>query len=78
MFFDYRKLRGRIREKFGSERHFSSNMGWSERTTSLKLNGKRPWKQQEIIQAIKLLELSNDDIQLYFFTGKVQNIELMT
>lgn len=68
MAFDYRKLRGRIREKMGSEKLFSSAMGWSERTTSLKLNGKRPWKQGEIVKAIRLLELSADDIQSYFFT----------
>lgn len=76
MAFDYRKLRGRIREKFGSEKFFSSAMGWSERTTSFKLNGIRPWKQQEIMRAIELLDLSKEDIHLYFFTVKVQNFEL--
>lgn len=76
MAFDMKKLRGRIREKMGAERNFGEAMGWSDRTTSLKLNGKRPWKQPEIMKAVKILELSSDDIQTYFFTIEVQNIEL--
>jgi len=52
-------------------------MGWSERTTSLKMNGKRPWKQPEIVKAIKILKLSDADIQTYFFTVKVQSSELI-
>ena len=51
-------------------------MMWSERTLSLKLNGKVPWKQTDILKAVSLLELSEDDIQEYFFTIEVQNIEV--
>ena len=75
MAFDFMKLRGRIREVCGSEKLFSELMGWSERTTSLKLNGKRPWKQPEIMKAVNILHLSETDIPSYFFTKKVQNIE---
>ena len=49
-------------------------MKWSERTLSRKMNGKISWKQTDICIAIKLLELSENDIQEYFFTKKVQNI----
>ena len=38
------------------------------------MTGKRPWKQVEILKAIKLLELSKDDIQEYFFALEVQDI----
>ena len=38
------------------------------------MTGKRPWKQIEILKAIKLLDLSEDDIQDYFFALEVQNI----
>lgn len=72
MAFDYSKLRGRIVEKFGSQMSFAKAMDISERTLSLKMSGKRTWKQPEICLAINLLGLSNDDIQDYFFTLKVQ------
>lgn len=76
MAFDYNKLRGRIIEKFGSQVEFAKAMNWSERTLSKKINGKVQWKQADICNAIKLLEISKDDIQEYFFKLKVQNIEL--
>nr|WP_302594492.1 DUF739 family protein [uncultured Acetatifactor sp.] len=72
MAFDYSKLRGRIIEKFGSQMSFAKAMDISERTLSLKMSGKRTWKQPEICLAINLLGLSNDDIQDYFFSLKVQ------
>lgn len=72
MAFDYSKLRGRIVEKFGSQMSFAKAMDISGRTLSLKMSGKRAWKQPEICLAINLLGLSNDDIQDYFFNLKVQ------
>lgn len=73
MAFDFMKLRGKIREICGTEKAFSELMEWSERTTSLKLNSKIPWKQNEIMKAINILHLSEGDIPLYFFTKKVQS-----
>ena len=75
MAFDYSKLRGRIVEIFGSQNEFAKAMVWSERTLSLKLTGKRPWKQQDICRAISLLKLTEEDIPAYFFKVNVQNIE---
>ena len=74
MAFNYSKLRGRIIEKYGSQSDFAQAFGCSERTLSLKMTGKRPWKQTEILTAIKLLGLTEGDIQDYFFTLEVQNI----
>ena len=74
MAFNYSKLRGRIIEKYGRQSDFAKAFGCSDRTLSLKMNGKRPWKQTEILSAIKLLELSEEDIQDYFFTLEVQNV----
>lgn len=73
MAFDYSKLKGRIIEKYDSQRSFANAMEWSERTLSLKLNGKLFWKQSDIYKAVNLLELSADDIQDYFFKEKVQS-----
>ena len=74
MAFNYSKLRGRIIEKFGTQSDFAHALGCSKRTLSLKMTGKRPWKQTEILTAIKLLGLSEEDIQDYFFTLEVQNV----
>ena len=72
MAFNYRKLLGRITEKMGSQAEFARRMELSERTISLKLNGKVPFKQNEIVKASNLLEIDNSDIATYFFTVYVQ------
>ncbi len=74
MAFDYSKLRGRIVEKYGSQSDFAKAFGCSERTLSLKMNGKISWKQSEMLKALSLLGLSGEDIHDYFFTLEVQNI----
>lgn len=74
MAFNYNKLRGRIVEIYGSQTEFAKAMRWSERTLSLKMNGKIPWKQTDIVNAVRLLGLSKSDIQEYFFAVEVQNI----
>lgn len=75
MSFDYQRLKGKIVEKYNKQSDFARAMQMSERTLSLKMNGKVAWKQTEIMKAIKLLDLKDSDIQPYFFVIKVQNIE---
>lgn len=70
--YDYRKLSGKIIEKCETQASFAEQMGLSERTVSLKLNNKVSWKQAEIQKAMNILGLSDEDIQTYFFTMKVQ------
>jgi transcriptional antiterminator len=70
--YDYKKLSGKIVEKCETQANFAEQMGLSERTVSLKLNNKISWKQTEIQKAMKILGLSDEDIQSYFFTMKVQ------
>lgn len=72
MAFNYQKLLGRITEKMGSQAEFARRMELSEWTISLKLNGKVPFKQNEIVKASNLLEIDNSDIATYFFTVYVQ------
>lgn len=74
MAFNYNKLRGKIVEIYGSQIEFAKAMKWSEKTVSLKLNGKVPWKQTDIMTAVQILGLSESDIQDYFFAVEVQNI----
>jgi len=70
--YDYNKLLGRITEKFGTQAKFAEAMELSERSLSLKLNGKVGFKQNEITKACPLLDLSADEITSYFFNLKVQ------
>lgn len=70
--YDYGKLNGRIVEKFKTQAVFAEKMGLSERTISLKLNNKIAWKQSEIQKAVEILEIPDEEIQVYFFTKEVQ------
>lgn len=72
MAYDYRKLRGRIIEKYGTLKGFAVDMKWSDRTLSLKMNCKVFWKQPEIMKAAKLLDIPFDEIMDYFFKQNVQ------
>lgn len=70
--FNYDKLKGRIVEKFGTQRNLARALGVSERTISLKLNNKIFFSQDEITKISKLLNISLNEIQDYFFKQKVQ------
>lgn len=72
MAYDYRKLSGRIVEKFGSQALFATEMGFSEHTLSAKLNNKVGFKQKEIQRAVAVLDIPEAEISEYFFTIKVQ------
>lgn len=72
MAYNYSKLNGRIVEICGTQAIFAEKMGLSERTISLKLNNKVPWKQTEITKACEILLIPEDEIQSYFFTLVVQ------
>lgn len=72
MAFDYSKLRGKIVEKYGTQGSFAKALGVSERTLSLKLNGKIFFGQDEMNKILNLLGESVDFIKDYFFIEKVQ------
>lgn len=69
---DYSKLKGRIVEKCGSQKNFAVQMELSEKTISCKLSGRIPFTQSDILKAIQVLDLTEADIQGYFFVVKVQ------
>lgn len=70
--FDYRKLRGRIREKCGTQSVFARMIGLSDVSISNKLNNNVEWGQEEIDNAISVLDISPTEIHSYFFTRKVE------
>ena len=76
MSYNYKKLLGRITEKFGTQGKFADAMDMSERTISMKLNQKICWKQTEITRAAGILDIPVAEIADYFFTAEVQDVEL--
>lgn len=73
MAYNYSKLLGRIVEICGTQAMFAEKIGLSERSVSLKLNNKIPWKQTEISRACEILDIPVTEIQSYFFTLVVQS-----
>lgn len=67
MKFDYSKLNGRIVSVYRTQLNFAVAMGMSERSMSLKLNNRVPWKNTEIAKAVKLLKIKHSEIPAYFF-----------
>lgn len=63
----HNKLIGKIIEVYASRKKFADEMGFSERTISLKLQGKIDWKVSEIIKACDLLGIPMTEMYLYFF-----------
>ena len=73
MAYNYAKLSGRIVEKCETQAKFAEAMGLSERSISMKLNSKVGWKQNEILDACRILSISHAEIHKYFFASKVQD-----
>lgn len=72
MAFDSRKLRGRIKELFGSEKAFAEAMGIAPSNLSARLNGKIQWGAVEIKRVSDLLYIPDGEVVAYFFTPKVR------
>lgn len=73
MTHQYSKLAGKIVESYGTQYNFAIAMGVSERTLSLKMNGKRRWTSDDIEKSIELLGIPCEEIHLYFFDNKVRD-----
>lgn len=67
---NYSKLRGKIREVFGTQDAFAAAMGKNPSTISAKLSNKTPWTCDDIMQACELLGIPLADAHLYFFCGE--------
>ena len=68
MDFKYAKLRGRIREKFGTEGRFAEVMGITQNSLSRKFGGKIRFSSSDIKQMSELLEIPLEEAGRYFFT----------
>lgn len=68
MAYDYSKLRGKIREVFGTQEEFARAMGMSPVTLSKRLNNQVDWSREEMDRACELLGVPLEEVPLYFFT----------
>lgn len=68
----YAKLRGKIREVFGTQQAFSQAIGMSQVSVSHRLNGKLEWKSSEIANACQALNIPLSESAEYFFTKEVK------
>lgn len=66
-YYSYARLRGRIVEKYGSQKEFAKAVGISENSMSLKMNGKTEFSQSDMDTFASLLEIPIDEYGAYFF-----------
>lgn len=66
----YSKLRGKIKEVFGTQDAFAAAMGMNPATLSAKLNNRLDWSRAEMELACTLLGISLMEMHIYFFCPK--------
>ena len=67
----YNKLRGKIREVFGTQEAFAEAIGLSKAGLSMRLNNKIKWTADEIERAKNALGVEAAEMGEDFFTRKV-------
>lgn len=67
MAYTYAKLKGRIVEKFGTQKAFADAIGISENSISKKLNGLTGFSQEDIVLWSEKLEIDLREAGKYFF-----------
>lgn len=75
MAFAYDKLKGKIKEVFGTQEAFANALGIARTSLYSKLNNNTEFTQMEMLKALELLHLQKTEIDVYFFTPKVQKTE---
>ena len=75
MGFAYNKLKGKIKEVYGTQEAFAIAMGMGRTTLHSKLHNITEFTQSEMLRALELLHLEKADIDIYFFTPKVRKAE---
>lgn len=73
--FDYSRLRGKIKEVYGTEAAFAQALKIGRVSLSHRLNNKLEFTTKEIYSSCALLSIPSSDIHTYFFVEKVQKHE---
>lgn len=68
MKYEYRKLRGRIKEIFGTQAEFARALNLSRNSVSGKLVGRTEFSQSDVEYWAKLLGIDRAEYGLYFYT----------
>lgn len=72
--YNFNKLKGKIREIFGTQNEFAEAMNMAPNTLSSKLNNATDFSSNEISKAVELLKISSSsDAWNIFFTKEVEN-----
>lgn len=71
MSYDYRKLRGKIKEVFGTQDAFAEKLGIGRVSLSKRLTNQLEFSQAEIKKSCELLKIEPKEISDYFFKTKV-------
>lgn len=65
------RLKGKIVERFGTQRAFAERIGVSTVTVTNKVTGKSQFTHDEIASWCVELGISRDDVGYYFFADKL-------
>ena len=65
--YEYRKLKGRIVEKYGTMGAFADALGLSKQSLSLKMTGKVGLSQEDIELWSELLDIDQEDYGVFYF-----------
>lgn len=76
--FDFRRLRGKIREVYGTERAFAKALKIGRVSLSHRINNKLEFTAKEIYSSCTLLSIPLSEIPSYFFVEQVQKSEHAT
>ena len=68
MEMNHNRLRGKIKEVFGTQEFYAKNVGISIVSVSKKLNGESQFKQSEIRKSVELLGIPKEEVWDYFFS----------
>ena len=71
MAYDYSKLRGKIKEVYGTQAAFAEAMDMAQTSLSFKLNNTSEWSQDEMERAMDLLHIPRTSVRTYFFAHLV-------
>lgn len=73
--FDYRKLRGRIKEVCGTQDVYADRIKLGKVSVSQRLNNVLEFSQSEMLRSAEVLGFAPSEIPLYFFVPEVQKDE---
>lgn len=68
MKYEYRKLKGRIKEIFGTQAELARALNRSKNSVSGKLTGRVEFSQSDVEHWAKLLDIDRAEYGLYFYT----------